>query len=202
MGRLGGTAPVTERAPALVVVVVVFSASVIPPFVPAPSAPAPVPPSVQPAPPSTSSTAPTPTAPPEPPLPVPPMRDEKPACGVAPPEALTRWIDQASAALEWHGESPITDREAVRLIIVHESSGNPCAFNDWDSNYFAGIPSKGLIQAIDPTFAAWHLPGYDDTYHPVDSIIAGVRYARGRYGSESRVPGVIGVRTGRGYVGY
>lgn len=123
-------------------------------------------------------------------------------CGVASYEARERWIDQASAALVWHGERPITDRAAVVVIIEKESSGDPCAINLWDSNFYAGTPSKGLIQAIDPTFERWHFPGYSEIYHPVDSIIAGVRYARGRYGSESNVPGVVGMRAGRGYVGY
>lgn len=133
---------------------------------------------------------------------MPPAKDAKPPCGVASDASLERWIDQASAALVWHGEAPITDRAAVRTIIYFESSGDPCAINLWDSNFRAGIPSKGLIQAIDPTFNSHKLPGYEDTYHPVDSIVVGVRYARGRYGAESRVPGVLGVRAGRGYVGY
>ncbi|GLY51290.1 hypothetical protein Lesp01_49460 [Lentzea sp. NBRC 102530] len=150
---------------------------------------------------ATTTTA-APPDPPSPPTPTPPPRDPMPACGVATAAQLDRWIDQASAALVWHGHAPITDRAAVHLIIAYESSGNPCAINEWDSNWRAGIPSKGLIQAIDPTFQAWQLPGYPDIYHPVDSIIAGVRYARNRYGSESRVPGVVNVRNGRGYVGY
>ncbi|MEO6089289.1 MAG: transglycosylase SLT domain-containing protein [Umezawaea sp.] len=141
---------------------------------------------------------------PPPPEPSPPSsaKDGKPSCGVAPPEDLERWVDQASAALVFVGESPIIDRAAVLLIIRYESSGNPCVVNDWDSNAAAGTPSKGLIQAIQPTFDRWSLPGYGDPFHPVDSIVAGVRYARGRYGSESSVPGVLGVRAGRGYVGY
>lgn len=136
------------------------------------------------------------------PAPLPPPRDPMPACGISSYEARERWIDQASAALVWHGEQPITDRAAVLVIIEKESSGDPCAINLWDSNFYAGTPSKGLIQAIDPTFARWHFPGYAEIYHPVDSIVAGVRYGRGRYGSESFVPGVVGMRAGRGYVGY
>ncbi|GGU45840.1 hypothetical protein GCM10010178_42910 [Lentzea flava] len=151
-------------------------------------------------PPVTSST--TVPVPPAPAPPLPPPRDPMPACGVASYESRERWIDQASAALAWNGERAITDRAAVLLIIEKESSGDPCAINLWDSNFYAGTPSKGLIQAIDPTFERWHLAGYNEIYHPVDSIIAGVRYARGRYGSESRVPGVVGMRAGRGYVGY
>lgn len=115
---------------------------------------------------------------------------------------IERWIDQASAALAFHGEAPLSDRDAVRMIITRESSGDPCAINLWDSNWRAGHPSKGLIQAIDTTFAAYRLPGYGDIWHPVDSIVAGMRYARSRYGSESLVPGVRNMRAGYGYVGY
>jgi hypothetical protein len=187
--------------PALLAVLLLLGSSLVSPIDVAPviRSAAPV---VEPAelPPPSPSPVPSTTA--VPPEPVPPARDPKPPCGPASAESIERWIGQASAALVWHGEAPIVDWEAVRLIIAHESSGNPCAFNDWDSNWYAGTPSKGLIQAIDPTFARWHLPGYPDTYHPVDSIIAGVRYARGRYGSESYVPGVVAVRGERRYVGY
>lgn len=192
----------TRRLPAVAAVAVLLTGSAAPALValpaPEPPAVAPFAPAPSPAP-STTTDAP---ASPAPPVPLPPPRDPMPACGVASYEARERWIDQASAALVWHGEPPITDRAAVMLITERESSGDPCAINLWDSNFYAGTPSKGLIQAIDPTFARWHLPGYAEIYHPVDSIVAGVRYARGRYGSESLVPGVVGMRAGRGYVGY
>ncbi|GGK50387.1 hypothetical protein Ppa06_09220 [Planomonospora parontospora subsp. parontospora] len=90
----------------------------------------------------------------------------------------------------------------IWMIIQHESGGNPHAINNWDSNAAAGIPSKGLMQTIDPTFDRWSLPGHKDIYDPVDNIIAGVRYAIGRYGSVSAVPGVVGTKNGTGYVGY
>jgi SLT domain-containing protein len=68
-------------------------------------------------------------------------------------------------------------------MIQKESSGNPRAINNWDSNAKKGTPSKGLMQTIDPTFKQWALPGYNsDVYDPVSNIIAGVRYAQNRYG--------------------
>ncbi|RSM66637.1 lytic transglycosylase [Amycolatopsis sp. WAC 01376] len=136
------------------------------------------------------------------PDPEPPAKDSNPSCGPAKGDALDRWIAQASAALEHVGERPITDRDALRLIIAAESSGDPCAVNNWDINARRGTPSIGLVQTIRPTFDRWALPGYGDIRHPVDNIIAGVRYARGRYGSESHVPGVVGRRTGARYSGY
>jgi hypothetical protein len=71
-----------------------------------------------------------------------------------------------------------------------------------NSNAQAGHPSKGLMQTIDSTFNAHSLPGHTDIYNPVDNIIAGVRYALGRYGSIENVPGIVAVHDGHSYVGY
>lgn len=62
-------------------------------------------------------------------------------------------------------------------MIDKESSGNPKAIDNWDSNAKKGAPSKGLMRTIDSTFNANKLQGYDDIYNPVHNIIAGVRYA-------------------------
>ena len=90
----------------------------------------------------------------------------------------------------------------IASIIHHESSGNPNAQNNWDSNAAAGHPSIGLMQTIQPTFDAHKLLGHDNIRNPVDNIIAGVRYAVERYGSVSDVPGLKALRQGQGYVGY
>lgn len=66
-----------------------------------------------------------------------------------------------------------------------ESSGNPTAINNWDSNAAAGTPSKGLMQVIDPTFAAYKDPGYNDIWDPESNIRASMNYAIARYGSLS-----------------
>ncbi|MFJ2440128.1 transglycosylase SLT domain-containing protein [Streptomyces sp. NPDC087658] len=74
--------------------------------------------------------------------------------------------------------------------IIRESSGNPRAINLWDSNAAAGIPSKGLLQVIDPTFRAYHVPGTSfDSYDPVANITAAANYAAARYGSIDNVNG-------------
>jgi hypothetical protein len=118
-------------------------------------------------------------------------------------EQVMAWIGQAFAVLEANGvPAGELDAEGVLLMIEHESSGNPDAVNDWDSNARAGHPSKGLMQCIDPTFQAHALPGHGDIYNPVDNIIAGTRYALSRYGSIDNVPGVKAVSQGRPYVGY
>ncbi|MDT0434025.1 MULTISPECIES: transglycosylase SLT domain-containing protein [Streptomyces] len=74
--------------------------------------------------------------------------------------------------------------------VIRESSGNPRAINNWDSNAAAGIPSKGLLQVIDPTFAAYHVSGtVYDPYDPVANITAACNYAAHRYGSIDNVWG-------------
>lgn len=113
------------------------------------------------------------------------------------------WIDHAVRVLLEHGYRPEQmDREAIATIIKYESSGNPAAVNNWDSNAARGTPSMGLMQTIGPTFDRWHLPGHDQILDPVDNIIAGVRYAVARYGSVSQVPGLLSLAAGEGYRGY
>ncbi|RKH37632.1 transglycosylase SLT domain-containing protein [Corallococcus llansteffanensis] len=123
--------------------------------------------------------------------------------GDVPPGQVGDWIKQAMDILKANGV-PVEkmDPQAIAAIIQHESSGNPNAINNWDSNAQKGTPSIGLMQTIQPTFDAHKLPGHDNIRNPVDNIIAGVRYAIERYGSVSNVPGIKGLQSGSGYVGY
>jgi SLT domain-containing protein len=78
--------------------------------------------------------------------------------------------------------------EGIQRNILRESSGDPGAINLWDSNAIMGIPSKGLLQVIDPTFAAYHVPGTPfDVWNPVSNIAAACNYAAHRYGSMDNV---------------
>lgn len=123
--------------------------------------------------------------------------------GPAPQGQVGQWIEQARAELQRAGVDPSKmDPRAIAAIIQHESSGNPNAQNNWDSNARRGTPSIGLMQTIQPTFDAHKLPGHDNIRNPVDNIIAGVRYAISRYGSVSNVPGLRAMAGGGGYVGY
>ncbi|MFE5188660.1 transglycosylase SLT domain-containing protein [Streptomyces sp. NPDC056628] len=80
--------------------------------------------------------------------------------------------------------------EGIHRNIMRESSGNPAAINNWDSNAIAGTPSKGLLQVIDPTFATYHVPGTAyDPFDPVANITAACNYAAARYGSIDNVNG-------------
>ena len=118
---------------------------------------------------------------------------------------VAQWIQEAIAILEappYNLRPDQLDAKAINLIIQHESGGDPHAINLTDSNAAAGHPSKGLMQCIDSTFSSNAVPGHNDIYNPVDNILAGVRYAIGRYGSLSNVPGVKAVASGGSYVGY
>ncbi|MEU7435948.1 transglycosylase SLT domain-containing protein [Streptomyces sioyaensis] len=72
--------------------------------------------------------------------------------------------------------------------IIRESSGNPMAINLWDINAQNGIPSKGLLQVIDPTFRSYHVSGTSwNIYNPVANITAACNYAAAKYGSMDNV---------------
>ncbi|MGV9712779.1 transglycosylase SLT domain-containing protein [Gordonia sp. NPDC003424] len=78
--------------------------------------------------------------------------------------------------------------DGIYRNIMRESTGNPQAINLYDSNAAAGIPSKGLLQVIDPTFAAYHVAGTKfDVYDPVANIVAACNYAAHTYGSMDNV---------------
>jgi LysM repeat protein len=123
--------------------------------------------------------------------------------GDVPPGQVGDWIKQAMNALSAAGvPADKMNPQDIARIIEHESSGNPNAQNNWDSNAAAGTPSIGLMQTIQPTFDAHKLPGHDNIRNPVDNIIAAVRYAVDRYGSVSNVPGIQALNRGQAYVGY
>ena len=73
--------------------------------------------------------------------------------------------------------------DVVLRRMSQESGGDPAAINDWDSNAAAGVPSKGLMQVIDPTFQANKDPGFDDIWDPEANIRASMNYAVRQYGS-------------------
>lgn len=101
---------------------------------------------------------------------------------------LDGWIRQSLDVMAKHGIPG--SYEGIHRNVMRESSGNPMAINNWDSNAAAGIPSKGLLQVIDPTFRAYHVPGTAlDSYDPVANITAACNYAAARYGSIDNVNG-------------
>jgi soluble lytic murein transglycosylase-like protein len=101
---------------------------------------------------------------------------------------LDGWIRESLAIMAQKG-IPGTYNGIYRNVI-RESSGNPYAINNWDSNAVAGTPSKGLLQVIDPTFNAYHVAGTSfDPYDPVANITAACNYAAAVYGSIDNVYG-------------
>ncbi|MFJ9246111.1 transglycosylase SLT domain-containing protein [Streptomyces sp. NPDC101776] len=101
---------------------------------------------------------------------------------------LDGWIRESLAIMAQKG-IPGTYNGIYRNVI-RESSGNPYAINNWDSNAAAGTPSKGLLQVIDPTFNAYHVAGTSfDSYDPVANITAACNYAAAVYGSIDNVYG-------------
>jgi LysM repeat protein len=101
---------------------------------------------------------------------------------------LDGWIKESLAVMAEHG-IPGT-YEGIHRNIIRESAGDPRAINNWDINAINGVPSKGLLQVIDPTFQAYHVPGTSmDSYDPVANITAACNYAADRYGSIDNVFG-------------
>ncbi|WP_327113412.1 transglycosylase SLT domain-containing protein [Nocardia sp. NBC_01730] len=99
---------------------------------------------------------------------------------------LDGWIRQALDIMSAHNIPG--SYNGLYSNIMRESTGNPQAINLWDSNAAAGIPSKGLLQVIDPTFATYHVEGTSwDIWDPVANIVAACNYAAHRYGSMDNV---------------
>ncbi|MER6327338.1 transglycosylase SLT domain-containing protein [Streptomyces coelicoflavus] len=102
------------------------------------------------------------------------------------PDNLDGWIREARAIMKKH-DIP-GSYEGIHRNIMRESSGNPMAINDWDINAINGIPSKGLLQVIPPTFKAYHVPGTSkNIYDPVANIVAACNYAADKYGTMDNV---------------
>ncbi|UNO38529.1 transglycosylase SLT domain-containing protein [Streptomyces sp. MST-110588] len=99
---------------------------------------------------------------------------------------LDGWIRQALDIMKANGIPG--SYEGLHRNIMRESSGNPEAVNDWDVNAVNGIPSKGLLQVIQPTFEAYHVAGTANKLtDPVANITAAANYAADKYGSIDNV---------------
>ncbi|MFI0942572.1 transglycosylase SLT domain-containing protein [Streptomyces sp. NPDC021020] len=110
-----------------------------------------------------------------------------PVAKVVYPDNLDGWIREARAVLAAHN-IPVPTYNGIYRNIIRESSGNPNAINLWDSNAAKGIPSKGLLQTIDPTFNAYHVSGTSwNVYNPVANIAAACNYAWHVYGGMDNV---------------
>ena len=114
---------------------------------------------------------------------------------------VERWRNTVIRALKKNGfEASDSQVNAWMRVIQRESNGDPRAVNNWDSNAAAGIPSKGLVQTIEPTFNAYKFPGHNDIFNGYDNLLAGIAYAAARYGRGpgmfARVSGPLGYANG------
>ncbi|MEU9394286.1 transglycosylase SLT domain-containing protein [Streptomyces sp. NPDC048324] len=99
---------------------------------------------------------------------------------------LNGWINHALDIM--HSKGIPGSYNGLHRNIMRESSGNPNAINNWDINAINGIPSKGLLQVIPPTFTAYHVAGTSwNIYDPVANITAAANYAADKYGSIDNV---------------
>ncbi|MFG2431067.1 transglycosylase SLT domain-containing protein [Streptomyces sp. NPDC048590] len=99
---------------------------------------------------------------------------------------LDGWIRESLAIM--HKKNIPGTYEGLHRNIMRESSGNPRAINNWDINAINGVPSKGLLQVIKPTFDFYHVNGTKhDQYDPVANITAAANYAADKYGSIDNV---------------
>ncbi|MBL1102559.1 transglycosylase SLT domain-containing protein [Streptomyces coffeae] len=104
------------------------------------------------------------------------------------PNNLDGWIRESLDIMKEKGIPG--SYNGIHRNIIRESGGNPRAINNWDINAINGVPSKGLLQVIAPTFQAYHVEGTSwDVYDPIANITAACNYAADRYGSMDNVNG-------------
>lgn len=114
---------------------------------------------------------------------------------------VEQWRGLAEKALRMTGQYSEANLQRLLYQMQTESGGNPNAINNWDSNAAAGIPSKGLMQVIDPTFRAYAMQGYNtNIYDPLSNMLASIRYAVATYGSLERAYRGVGYKEGIGNI--
>lgn len=114
-------------------------------------------------------------------------------------KGVQRWASTVAKALAMNG-LPTTKPYVNAWLnqIATESGGNPLAVqgNIGDINNITGDLAKGLVQVIGATFNAYKFPGHGNRLNGLDSLLAGIAYAKSRYGAEGML-GMIG--KGHGY---
>ena len=109
---------------------------------------------------------------------------------------VERWRDTIKAALTRTGLPTSNDYvEAWLRQVKSESGGNPNAVQGIQDVNSGGNEAVGLLQVAKSTFAAYRDPSLpDDRRNPLASAVAGMRWAKSRYG----VAGMLAV-IGRGH---
>lgn len=111
---------------------------------------------------------------------------------------VERWLNIVKVALMLNN---LPDSLAGQVLyqMRTESGGDPNAINNWDINAQRGDPSRGLMQTIGSTFAAYHIPGTSmNIYDPLANVAAAINYAKHVYGP-SLMRGGMGLGSGHGY---
>src|SRR6185437_5720127 len=111
---------------------------------------------------------------------------------------VKQWIGTIQEALKLNGQ-PLSLTSRVMYQMQTESGGNPRAINLTDINAQNGDPSRGLMQVIGSTFAAYagRFAGLG-IYNPLANIFAAINYAKHRYGP-TLMSGGMGIGSGHGY---
>lgn len=94
---------------------------------------------------------------------------------------VKRWKSDVEKALSKLGLS--TSASMVNRVLRQintESGGNPRAMGGTDG--LADGHAMGLMQVKPGTFRAYHLPGHNDIWNGFDNMLAGLNYAKHRYG--------------------
>lgn len=106
---------------------------------------------------------------------------------------VQRWKSDVERALSKLGLS--TSASMVNRVLRQintESGGNPSAMGGTDG--LADGHAMGLMQVKPGTFRAYHLPGHNNIWNGFDNLLAGLNYAKHRYGS-----GLSFLGNGHGY---
>lgn len=106
---------------------------------------------------------------------------------------VQRWKSDVKRALSKLGLSTSASMVSRVLRQINtESGGNPRAMGGTDG--LADGHAMGLMQVKPGTFRAYHLPGHNDIWNGFDNMLAGLNYAKHRYGS-----GLSFLGNGHGY---
>jgi tape measure domain-containing protein len=106
---------------------------------------------------------------------------------------VERWKPDVKSALDKLGLSTSSSMIGRVLRQINtESGGNPKAMGGTDG--LADGHAEGLMQVKPGTFSAYHLSGHDDIWNGYDNMLAGLNYAKHRYGS-----GLSFLGNGHGY---